>query len=431
MKKKSGIFRFLAQTTILPLVLSGIVCCIFGAVCISATVADDAKEELSHLAKVAVSDFDRLYPGDYAMYESDEDQLYTKGDTILNLNYSYIDSLKEQTQIDYTLFYQDTRVLTTLYTPEDERMIGSKANPKIAEAVITNKTSVFYRNVELFDVRYYCYYEPIYNSDGTCVGMLAALMPASRLYRHMWRSVLPLCGIVLLTILIAYIWSYRRSAHLIQATQKLSASLERIAGGNLSNTVPAELLARKDEFGALAHSVVDMQASLRVLVERDALTGLFNRRFGQKRLRSALEKAHDSGATLSVPLGDIDHFKNFNDTYGHDCGDLVLSTTAQLLQDHVKDYGFCSRWGGEEFLVVLNTGTYEEHRALMQSLIETVTANQITYKEHEFSVSMTFGLIDAAPCADIDELLREVDRLLYEGKEAGRNCLVTQTGIQA
>jgi diguanylate cyclase (GGDEF)-like protein len=424
MNKKSGIFRFLAQTTILPLVLSGIICCIMGAVCISATVADDAREELEHLAKVAVSDFDRLYPGDYAMYEGDEDQLYTKGDTILNLNYTYIDSLKENTQAEYTLFYQDTRVITTLYNTENERMIGSKANPKIVEAVEKNKASVFYRKVELFNVRYYCYYEPIYNSDGSCTGMLAVLMPVDRLYRHIRRAVLPLCAFILLTVLLAYFWSYRRSAQLTIATQKLTASLTRIADGTLSNTVPADLLARKDEFGALAHTVVDMQASLRVLVERDALTGLYNRRFGQKRLLSVLEKSRQPGTALSIALGDIDFFKNVNDTYGHDCGDFVLSTTSQLLQEQVKDYGFCSRWGGEEFLVVLNTGTFSQHQELMQSLLEKIAANQISYKEQELSLTMTFGLLDASNCTDIDEALSTVDRLLYEGKEAGRNRLV-------
>jgi diguanylate cyclase (GGDEF)-like protein len=211
---------------------------------------------------------------------------------------------------------------------------------------------------------------------------------------------------------------------LTAAAGKLAQSLEQIADGTLSNTVPADLLARKDEFGTLAHAVVDMQAALRVLVERDALTGLFNRRFGQKRLKHAMEKSHETGQTLSIALGDIDFFKKFNDTYGHDCGDNVLSRTSATLRDSIKEYGFVSRWGGEEFLVVLNKGNFEEHKELMQSVIKKIDSNHIRYHSSDLTVSITFGLIDATKCKNMDEALTKVDKLLYKGKEEGRNRLV-------
>jgi diguanylate cyclase (GGDEF)-like protein len=167
-----------------------------------------------------------------------------------------------------------------------------------------------------------------------------------------------------------------------------------------------------------------MQAALRVLVERDALTGLFNRRFGQKRLKQAMEKAHESGQALSIALGDIDFFKKFNDTYGHDCGDNVLSQTSATLRDSIKEYGFVSRWGGEEFLVVLNKGNFDEHKELMQSVIKKIDSNHIRYHSSDLTVSITFGLIDATRCKNMDEALTKVDKLLYKGKEEGRNRLV-------
>jgi diguanylate cyclase (GGDEF)-like protein len=430
MKKKSGIFRFLAHTTILPLMLFGVICCIFGSVCISATVADDTRDELEHIAKITASDFDMLYPGDYSRYEDSDEILITKGDTILNANYDYIDSRKEDTDLDFTLFYQDMRVITTLRNSNDERIIGTKANPKIVEDVITNNTSAFYRNVDIFGIRYYCYYEPLYNSDGSCVGMLAVLMPATRLYQHICRVLLPLLLLIIVAGCLAYFWSYRRSVQLTTAAQRLSGCLNKIADGTLSNTVPPDLLARRDEFGEIAHSIVSMQSSLRVLVEQDVLTGVSNRRAGQKRLQKVFENAHGTKTTLSVALGDIDFFKKCNDTYGHECGDVVLSKTAHLLQEHIKDYGFCCRWGGEEFLIVLTKGTYDEHIRLIQSLIDTVASNPITYDDNVLSISMTFGLIDTAPCSDVDDILRRVDHLLYEGKKNGRNRLVTIEGHQ-
>jgi diguanylate cyclase (GGDEF)-like protein len=254
--------------------------------------------------------------------------------------------------------------------------------------------------------------------------MVAALMPVSQLRSYPWITVFVLLTAMLLVVLGAHFWCYRRSLQLTAATQKLASSLELISGGTLSNTVPPDLLAREDEFGVLAHAVVDMQSALRELVERDALTGLYNRRFCQKRLRNAFEKTRGANEVLSIALGDIDFFKKFNDTYGHDCGDFVLSTTAQLIQDQVKDYGFCSRWGGEEFLIVLNAGTYAQHQELMQALVGTISENKVTYHEHTLSVSITFGLLDTAHCSDIDEALSKVDHLLYKGKNTGRNRLV-------
>ena len=427
MKKKSGIFRFLAQTTIFPIILLCICFCIFGILCISFVVSKDVQNELQHLADAAASSFDRLYPGDYAMYTGDNEILVTKGDTILNGNYAYIDAIKEETDMDFSLFYQDMRVITTLRNSEGQRMIGSQANPQIVEAVIQNKTNAFYRNVDIFGSRYYCYYKPLFNSDGTCVGMFAAIVPATRLYQHILHTILPMFLLMFVIGLFAYFWSYRRSLQLTSVTQQLSCSLDKVANGSLSNTVTPNLLARRDEFGEIAHSIVDMQASLRNLIERDALTGLYNRRFGQKRLSTAFEKAENTNTSLTVALGDIDFFKRFNDTYGHDCGDFVLCNTAQMLMDHIKDYGFCCRWGGEEFLILLTKGSYEEHHALLSSLISVIASNQSTYEGQSLSVTMTFGMIDTACCTTVDDILRTVDELLYEGKEAGRNRLIASS----
>ena len=422
--KKSGIFKELAKMTILPLLLLSFICSVVGSICVSTSLADEVNHELEHLADIMVSHLDTEYPGDYSVYKSEDELLFTKGDTILNANYTSIDSMKAMTQVEFSLFYEDMRIITTLCNGEGSRIIGSRANPRIVEDVMQSNSRAFYRNVDIFGIRYYCFYEPLCNSDGSCVGMLAAVMPAKRVQAMIGKRLIPFLLISILSVFLAFLWVGIHTKKMTKVIQKLSDNFERIASGELSNTVSPELLARKDEFGDMAHSIVDMQSSLRTLVEHDMLTGLFNRRFGHQRLNNAFEKYHNTSTTLSVALGDIDFFKKFNDTYGHDCGDVVLSTTASLIQHHVKDFGFCCRWGGEEFLIVLSKGSYEEHETLMEALISVIAGNQIVYEEQELHVTMTFGLINTCDCDSVETILREVDELLYEGKEAERNCLV-------
>jgi len=427
MKKKSGIFNELAKMTLLPLLLLSLVCSVVGCVCVYVSLTEEVKHELKYLSGIMVSNYDSIYPGDYSMYESGEYTIITKGDAILNADYQYIDSMKKITGVDFTLFYKDLRVVTTLYNDENTRLIGTVANPSIYKTVVKQQSRAFYRNVDIFGNKYYCFYEPTFNKDGTCIGMLAAVMPTSRVTRMILQAIVPFLLVAVLSVFLALLWVRNHAKKFTQVIQKLSGNFGKIASGTLSNTVSPELLARKDEFGSMAHSIVDMQASLRAYVEQDMLTKLFNRRFGHQRLIQAFDKFHGTNSTLSVALGDIDFFKKFNDTYGHDCGDIVLTTTAELLQHHVKDYGFACRWGGEEFLIVLNKGTYEEHVRLMESLIRVIANNRINYEEQELLVTMTFGLIDTATCSNVESVLREVDTLLYEGKLAGRNRLVTVT----
>lgn len=426
MKNKSGISKILARMTILPLLLLGFICSAVGSLCVSNALADEVRNELETLADIAASDLDAMYPGEYSLYTSDEEMLFTKGDTILNGNHDYLDSRKKLTNVDYSLIYGDVRVITTLRDNSDERLVGTYINPTIKEEVISKESNAFFRNVDIFGNRYYCFYKPIYNSDDSCVGMLAAVMPTRRVTQKIMRAIIPFIAITILSVILSYFWSLTHARQLTNVTQQLSSNFDKIAGGSLSNTVSPELLSRKDEFGDMAHSIVDMQASLRSLVEQDALTKLYNRRFGQKRLITAFDRMKDSKSPLSVALGDIDFFKKFNDTYGHDCGDVILSSIAQFLQSFVKDCGFCCRWGGEEFLIVLTVKSYEEHHQVMEDLVRAIADNRITYEDMELSVTMTFGLVDATTCDNVETILRRIDELLYTGKEGGRNRLVVE-----
>lgn len=430
-QRTTGISCILAKMTVLPLLLFGIVTTIFSLYWVSSSLESEVQNELKSLAGSAIETLDLLYPGEYAMYSNEDEILVVKGDTILNSGstYAVADTLKERTNVDYTLFYVDMRIFTTLYNEENQRLIGTTANPTIVHDVMDDCTPAFYSNVDIFGKAYHCYYTPLFNSDGTCIGMFATTMSADRVRLLTIKASLPIFVLALVAIGITFLWSFRYSREFVNVIQKTENTFQKASKGLLSNTVPPELLARKDEFGSMSHSLVDMQSSLRLLIEQDALTGLSNRRFGQQKLDQLVEQNKGTNKHFSLAMGDIDFFKKFNDTYGHDCGDLVLQIVSQKLRQHIKDYGYCIRWGGEEFLIVLTKGNYTEHVEIMQALIERIRDTIVDYADLKLSVTMTFGLIDTFAYRTSDEMVKTVDNLLYFGKANGRNRLVTMDEV--
>lgn len=431
-KKTNGISGIFAKMTIIPILFLGTITSIFGVYQVKTSMEKEVENELKGQVKALVCSFDALYEGDYQKYSNDEEILITKGDIILNSNYKFIDNLKSETNVDYTIFYGDMRVITTICDDSGARLSGTKANSRIVSDVINSKKSTFYKNVDVVGnkQKYYCYYEPLYNSKEECIGMVAAIVPAKRIIHLTYLAALPVILLAILATVIINIFVHRYSMKYVTVIRKIQDSLNKTAKGQLSNTVPPDLLSRKDEFGDIGHSIVEMQTSLRALVERDMLTGLYNRRYGQQRFEQLLKKAVANHNSFSIALGDIDFFKKFNDNYGHDCGDIVLKQTARFIQKTIKNYGYCSRWGGEEFLIVFTHGEYNTHEQLMEELVSSISSNVLIYNEQELSVSMTFGLVEVIDCDNVDKLLKITDDLLYYGKEHGRNQLVTEDKLK-
>ncbi len=425
-KKKNGIARSFAQMTIIPLVLFGMITAIFSVFWITESIVGEVHNELHYLSEVTIEAVDRLYPGDYVQIGSEDALLTYKGDTILSSNYALIDSLKDKTGMDYSIFYGDTRIITTLRDHEGNRLVGTQAGADIIQTVQTEGKPAFYSSINVVDSSYYSYYTPLYNSDGTCVGMFATLMPSERGFYLLMRVILPIVLLSFVVIVFALLWSHRYAAEFITIIRKLSCAFERASLGDLSNSIPQELLTRTDEFGMMSNSLMDMQDSLRTLVEHDALTGLYNRRFGQQKLDQTYALAKEGKTEFSIALGDIDFFKRFNDTNGHECGDYVLKQTSLLIQKHVGTQGYCIRWGGEEFLILFVKGSYEDHTVTTEHLLEDIRNTSLSYHGLTLSITMTWGILKGDTEHTCDELVEAADQLLYYGKENGRNCMITE-----
>ena len=155
------------------------------------------------------------------------------------------------------------------------------------------------------------------------------------------------------------------------------------------------------------------------LSRTDVLTGLDNRRGMYERVQQAFSSSvrGDSGA-FTVMLADIDHFKRVNDTFGHDVGDQVLQRVAQVLGREVGHQGSVARWGGEEFLILLETDDPPVVRAVAGQVWHAVRSGQVAGLP---SVTTSLGVASSSEVMSVSDLLRVADRRLYEAKDAGRD----------
>lgn len=158
----------------------------------------------------------------------------------------------------------------------------------------------------------------------------------------------------------------------------------------------------------------------------DALTELFNRREGTDRLATEYERFRRTGIPFSVILVDIDHFKNINDTLGHDTGDVVIRGVADRLVAGSRKIDSVIRWGGEEFLLILPGADKQQARGAAERMREELTATPIVAGERPLEITCSFGVAQIREGEAIQNLLQRADDRLYHAKTTGRNRIVEQ-----
>jgi diguanylate cyclase (GGDEF)-like protein/PAS domain S-box-containing protein len=180
---------------------------------------------------------------------------------------------------------------------------------------------------------------------------------------------------------------------------------------------------------ALSLASLLLRETLRTQSIRDPLTGLYNRRFMEHALDRELQRAKRRNHSLVVVFLDLDHFKRFNDTHGHDAGDTVLRSIAGLFQKHFRGDDVVCRYGGEEFAFLLPESSSEDAAKRVEELRQAAKKHTITYKEQVMDV-VTFSVgIAAYPENGLaaEELLHAADSCLYESKANGRDRVTVAT----
>jgi diguanylate cyclase (GGDEF)-like protein len=155
----------------------------------------------------------------------------------------------------------------------------------------------------------------------------------------------------------------------------------------------------------------------------DGLTGLYNRRWLDQFLLRQMSRARVSGESLSIAMIDIDHFKNFNDTYGHQVGDFVLVSIADCLRNSLRPTDLTARYGGEEFTVILPQTSGENAMIAAERVRESVSSlNLVTPSGLELPpLTISIGVSELTTSESMEQLIEAADRALYTAKESGRN----------
>jgi diguanylate cyclase (GGDEF)-like protein len=180
---------------------------------------------------------------------------------------------------------------------------------------------------------------------------------------------------------------------------------------------------------ALSLASLRLRETLRDQSIRDPLTGLFNRRFMEESLDRELQRAARKNHPLTVLFVDLDHFKRFNDTFGHDAGDLVLRSIADLFRKFFRADDVICRYGGEEFGIILPESPAEHAALRANALRAEVSKLELEYKNHSLgTVTLSIGVATfPVHGATSEELLKVADQCLYRAKAGGRDLVIVAT----
>jgi len=229
------------------------------------------------------------------------------------------------------------------------------------------------------------------------------------------------------------------NASLSGATERLAKAVDREQVMKVVDSLVKTTHEMRDTTKALEErlalsktEISNLQHSLEAIRQEsltDPLTGLGNRKYFDRSLETAVESAFETGEPLSLMMFDIDHFKSFNDSYGHLTGDQVLRLVGMSLKQSIKGQDITARYGGEEFAVVLpNTAlrqalTVADHvrRAVMSKELKKKSTGEILGR-----VTISVGVSMLKPGDDTDSLIERADACLYAAKRGGRNRVVCE-----
>jgi diguanylate cyclase (GGDEF)-like protein len=169
-----------------------------------------------------------------------------------------------------------------------------------------------------------------------------------------------------------------------------------------------------------------LQKELEEQAIRDSLTGLYNRRFLDETLSRELSRAERDKYSVSVVMLDLDHFKVFNDTYGHDVGDMMLKQLGKLLSSQVRAGDIACRYGGEEFVVVMPKASLTVARQRANDWRMRFESQILIFEGEVLNATLSAG-ISVYPMhgTTSEEIIRKADQAMYTAKSAGRNMVIT------
>jgi len=295
----------------------------------------------------------------------------------------FVDKHKRITGCEVTIVRGNERVTTTLLQEDGTRAVGTKVPEHVMETLLKGKA--FSGHSYVLNQELLARYSPFLDADGTVVGALFVGRFLTKKTNTIWAFIK--AGLISAIVILGITYLI-----IVLVTKHISAPIKR---------------------------TLDK-------VYYDGLTGIYNRRFFDERIERIIRSMSRSGDTLSLMLIDIDFFKQYNDTYGHDTGDDCLKNIARILaQSLSRADDFVARYGGEEFVVVLPNADENGARVIADRLLENVRKYDIPYEKSAaescvtVSIGVTTGTVGHAQSGR--DYIRQADKALYISKQTGRN----------
>jgi len=244
-------------------------------------------------------------------------------------------------------------------------------------------------------------------------------------------------------LLIIGLTAYLLSLSLVRPLNRLTSGAGKVAAGDLEVDVPVgsrnevgyltevfnDMVARlrqgREELAAINETLREKNVELHEISITDSLTGLYNRKHLMETLDKEVSRSQRHNHTFSLLVIDIDHFKKYNDTYGHLAGDEVLSRLASVFKGSIRSSDYAARYGGEEFIVILPEITPQQGVEAAERIRHKVAEERFGDDGESIKVTISVGVASYPESGeDAESVIRIADEALYEAKELGRNQVV-------
>jgi len=205
--------------------------------------------------------------------------------------------------------------------------------------------------------------------------------------------------------------------------------MQNIAEGDFVKDIDRCVFSRDDELADMGNNLVALRSHLQDVVFTDTLTGLLNAKACEYRMERWLSVKEKSSAFFCISIIDLDGFESINNTYGHECGDLVLQEMARLIPSVCDDHAIIGRLKSDEFFVA-QKATMREMNTIMLALQTIVREDILIHGTNEIQMQATIAIMEYNFDYSVERNLREVDILLREGKAQGKDCIVRQDAVK-
>ncbi len=427
-KKQTNFFNSLSgkmlNYTVIPLVILAVLVGIVASTSCRRAMISMVEDEMSKQCSYLETTMDELYPGDYSWeVVSDDSFRLFKGEYEITDKNEELDFMHEVYDNEFTIYLGQVSVLTSCKDDEGIRYILAEAPTIVRTSVIENGETKFYSNVTVAGEKCFAYFKPIISEDGNSYGMYAIYHSAADINKRVGSVVIPLYVLCFVAVLLLGFFSTYYSQKIVDRILVVKKFMESVADGKLNSEISSYYTSGLDELSVLAKSSVEMQNSLRKMIDYDTLTEINNRRFAN----IYIEKMHEEAgikADYCIAIGDIDYFKKINDTFGHDAGDEILRSIAEILRRNVPRKNLVARWGGEEFIFAFNETAINEAEQILKKCLIEIRNTSFHYYDKEIRVTMSFGLAKAEEGRSADAIIMQADDMLYAAKGGGRNRIV-------